>query len=200
MWLVFCFIGFIILGIIFSKIEITLKNIVLNQTKQDFLIELKILFFGFIKICTVNFKNNEFIIYGKRISYKQILSSKEFKRLKLDFKKTNFNEVINNFKKLKPKISIVKFLLKIGFGEMFLTQIFIVIISTILPLLTRLKIFEINFKKIDYRILPEFNKLGLEFSGKLNIEFKTFEIIKLLVNKKIENKKYSLVKPIRIEN
>jgi hypothetical protein len=55
MWLFFCVLILILIGIIFSKIDINLKKIELNKQVQDFNVEVKILFFGFINICKINF-------------------------------------------------------------------------------------------------------------------------------------------------
>jgi hypothetical protein len=98
-----------------------------------------------------------------------------------------FKTAISDLKKLKPKISKAKFSIKIGLKEIFLNFFSVVIISTLLPFLFKSKIFEVDFKKVNYTILPEFNKLEFLFDGNFKISIKSFEIIKLLIKKFVKN-------------
>ncbi|MCI8310057.1 MAG: DUF2953 domain-containing protein [Clostridia bacterium] len=203
MWLVFVFFIFVIIGLLLSNINLVIRKIIFDEKHHEFNIDINFLFFKIIRIFSIHFDMNGVYFLNKKISYKKIITSEKFKTLKLDVKKTEVNEFIQILKELKIKINKAKFSLKIGAEDIFLTSLLVVIISSFISILFRIKFIEFNLKNINYHILPEFNKFKIQFDGNITISLSVFLIIKIILKNLYEKKKHNskiLPKSIRIEN
>ena len=173
MWLVFLFFVLILLGIIFSNINITLRKIDISLKEFDFNIEVSFLLFKFLKIINIKLNKNWFIIFGKKI---------RIDKLKKD--KLSLKEVLKMITELEAKLCEVNFNLKVGGGSMTLTILLVVIIST----LTTIVLEKNKLKKSNYQILPEFNKFEFLFNGELKFRIKTSKILKMWYKKSLSRK------------
>lgn len=190
MWLVFLFLILILLGIVFFRIEIVLKKIVLNKNTQDFKLNINFMFFGFIKVFCVHLDKEGIKFFNKKILYENLMSKEKFEHLKLDIEKVGFKETLQIIKELKLKINTAKFSLRLGLGEIFLTNILVVIVSSLISVLYGIKGIEVKLKNINYKVLPDFNKVSLLFEGRFCLSFKGFEVIKLFFKNYYGKKKH----------
>jgi len=203
MWLVFLFLILIVLQILFLRVNIVLKNIVINKNSKDFKIDIDFMLFGIIRIFCVHLNKYGVKFLNKKFKYENFISKEKIEHLKLDIEKLDFKQPLKVIKDMKIKISTAKFSLKLGLGEIFLTNIFVVIVSSLISGLCAIIGVKANLKNIDYKILPEFNKMNLEFKGNFILSFRFFELIKLVLKKYYEKKKRdskSIQKSISIEN
>ena len=172
MWLVFL-IFLLFIGFIFSSIEISLNEIVVTEEKQDFKIIIYFKLFSILKIFFLKLDR-----YGIKIFNKNIPITRE--KLK-SIDKGSFDLL----RYLDIKLESVNFVLKVGVIDINLTNIAIVVVSTLFPILIRNRIKNKNLK---YEILPEYDKLKFHFNGKISVSVKLLTFIKLhFKNIKSEN-------------
>ncbi len=172
MWLVFL-ISLLFIGFIFSSIEISLNEIVVTEEKQDFKIIIYFKLFSILKIFFLKLDR-----YGIKIFNKNIPITRE--KLK-SIDKGSFDLL----RDLDIKLESVNFVLKVGVIDINLTNIAIVVVSTLFPILIRNRIKNKNLK---YEILPEYDKLKFHFNGKISVSVKLLTFIKLhFKNIKSEN-------------
>lgn len=180
--IVFFCVSFIILGIIFSEIKIDIKKIELNISKANFDIKIGIYLFGFLKVFGIRCDKNGIKFLGKNFSYKKLF--------KLSFKEI----ILKNLKKkdikiaeeLKFKINLAKFTIRVGVKDMFVTVFLVTLISSLIAIFIKDKIQKANINKINYKILPEFNKLEFYYEGNINISIKTINIKNIILKKKLK--------------
>ena len=193
MWLVFLF--FILIGIIFSELKITLLEV-----SKNFKVKVSLNFFKIIPVFIIFLRKEGIYFCGKNISYKKFIKNEKVDELKKNIKeiildrvrlKNKVNEQIEILKLVSLKINKINFTLKIGLKDIFLTNEVIVLFSTIIPIYLR----NINNKKIKYRILPDFNKFKFEFKGKISVSIRFLVFLKLYLsrNKCIEEKKIARI-------
>ena len=201
MWLVFVFFILLILEIFFSNINIILKKVVLNKNASDFRIDINFCIFKVLKIFTIKLNKDGVKFLNKMIPFKKSIKE-EIQKLKLNFEELKFNGILTVLKEVNPKIKKAKFALNLGIGDIFLTSTLVVMVSSIISVFLGMQLFETNYKKIDYKVIPEFNKLNFEFNGDFSINIKFFKIIKVFIKSLYEKKKNSksISKSIRIEN
>ncbi len=170
MWLVLLFLLILFLGIIFSKISINIKNIRISDKKVDFQIKIKLYLFYFIKIISIKCNNLGIIIFGKTIPYKKFIKDVKFENIiKKDFRDLTLKKI----KTMDLKIDNVNFTLKIGVKDVFITSFLVVFLSTYISTLLMKETKRINYRKIHYNILPEFNKYELVLEGNTTVSMKT---------------------------
>lgn len=164
MWLVFLFLLLILLGIIFSSINITLKRIEISLKDFDFNIEISFWLFKFIKVINIKLDKSWLTVVGKKIRIDKL------RKDKLSFKK-----LLKFIKDLDFNLSEVDFNLNIGSANATLTILLVVVIST----LTTIVLEKNKLKKSNYKILPEFNKFEVLFKGKIKFKLRTIKILKM---------------------
>lgn len=149
---------FIFLVIRYSSIRISIINLDIDTDNKniinDYQFEFGIYFLSKIRI--VRFKVNEkkikklenskFLKKISRVDFGQItkkLENKVLSRYK-DFNITKFTKVF--LKKMKPEILKFKLILKIGFGDIMLTTYAVPFISTLISLVLKLTVKNVNLK------------------------------------------------------
>lgn len=172
MWLVFLLL-ILILGILCSTIEASLYRIELTDKKFDLKLVISLKLYGIIKILHVDCNENGIKFLNKRITYKEIiLKAKEddlnIKKISIDF--------FDLLKQADLKFKKMYFTLKVGLLEMSLTNIAIIVFSSIFPIFVKSKVKKQNLK---YDVLPEYNKILIFLRGKINISVKSLNLIKL---------------------
>ena len=175
----FCII-FIFLGFIFSKIKISVEKIELNINNTDFRIRIGIFLFGFLKVFGLKCDKNGITVLGKFFSYKKIFNL-EFKEIIIKNLKKKELKMAN---KLNIKIDFARFTLRIGAENMFITVFLVTLISSLIPELLKKKIRKIDNKNIDYKILPEFNKIEIYYEGRTSLSIKTIDLKNVIFNTK----------------
>lgn len=165
MWLVFLlFLSIILLlGIIYSKIELDLQHIRITEKSIEYKLKASFKLFGLFTVIVVHFDEEGIKILKRKIDYKKM-------KMK--------NETIKFYKKLirilkKVKFDKINFVLKIGLIDVFLTNDVIVIISSAFPMVIKNKV---KRKKLNYKILPEYNKLNFYLSGTIKFSIKSLEL------------------------
>ena len=171
MWLVFLFL-ILLIGFWLSRVEICLRNVDISEKNYDYKIDISFKLFGILKLFSLKLDR-----YGLKIFNKKIPISLKNVR-KLD------KRSLDLLKDLSLNLKKVKFVLKIGIIDVGLTNIAIVLFSTIFPLFIRKRVKPKNLK---YEILPEYNKFCIKFNGKIIVSVRLLNLIKFhFKNKKTE--------------
>lgn len=173
MQIIFVCILIFILGIIFSKIKISIEKIELNMSKITFRVKVGFYLFGLIKIFTIECNEIGIKIFGKNIPYKKFLKVNIDKYILEHLKKKDVIEL----EEMNVKIDSANFTLKLGTEDLFVTVFLVTLIASIIPQFVRK---QLNHKKIHYKILPEFNKNEIYYEGQVAISLKTICIISTL--------------------
>ena len=163
MWLVFLLLILLSIGIILSSVELKLVNINVSEKKYNFKIIISIKIFSFFKILFFSIDRFGIKIFNKKISIK-----------KFKMKKIN-KEAFELLKSLNVKLKKVNFNMEVGLVDIFLTNFFIILFSTIFPNLIKGRI---KSKNVKYRVLPKYNKFYINFKGKFVISIKLLKLIK----------------------
>ena len=175
----------LLLTMIFSKLQIDIKNIKIIGLERRYEIEYNIIgtfyLLGILKIFSIRIKSDDInsIIKTKSIKDK-IAKINEYKNDSLKTRKVIDKSIIE---KLWNDIEIKTFNLKIDIDteSPILTSYLVGIISTIVPNLIRNKIQSFNRQKYSFEILPIYrnqNNLYLEFNSIISI--KLVHIINML--------------------
>jgi branched-subunit amino acid transport protein AzlD len=169
MWLVFLFFILFLFGIIFLKIKIIIFKVYIDKKTIDYKILIKIYLWRVIPFLILNLNKNSVSFFGIKIRNNQIINNKIIKKLKKKIfsQKLNIKDQIRILKKANLKIEESNFILKIGAPDILFTNILVVLISSVIPIALKYK--NEDIQKIRYKILPEFNKLKIDFSGKITI-------------------------------
>lgn len=175
MWIVFL-IFILILGFVFSKIKVNIQKIKIDMNSFNFKVKLGFLWFGIIKIFSIEFNEIGIKFFNKQIKYKKIIDKSQMKKIKDDLYKFDIKAI----EKLNPKIELMKFNLKVGTEDIFITSFLVTIVSVIITELLRRKMKKINLKKTYYKVLPEYNKNEIYYEGQTLVDIKTMNIFKLL--------------------
>ena len=176
MWLVFLLL-ILVLGILYSKIEISLYSIDITDNTADFneIISLKI--FGLLKILKIRFNKYGIQVLNKRISYKSLLSNKNLKKINKQSLKT--------FERLNISFDKVDFKMKLGLIDMSLTNSVIVVFSSVFPNLIKNRV---NMKNLSYEVLPDYKNFCIKLEGKISLSIRTLTLVKIYFkNIKSEN-------------
>lgn len=192
MWLVF-FVVILIFGIYFSSIEAKLYNIYLTEKKSNYNVKLIFKLFRFFSIFSINLDNSGIKILGQKILYSQKFKNKR----KID---ENILELF--FKDNNVVLKKFDIIIKIGLIDRALTNIVIVLISSIFPFYIKKRI---DRKDLKYNIFPSYNKLLFEMKGNINITIKTSIFVKKFfknIKSKIthnKNKNYEVKESLKYE-
>ena len=165
MWLVFLF-SILILGIIYSSLEAKIYSINILEKDYNFKVIISFKLFGILKIFSFRLDKIGIHFFSKKIVYKKV--DKE----KIDFEL---------FKQINLKLKKSYFTLRVGIEDVFLTNIVLVLLSSLIPVYAKEEIKKNNLK---YKILPEYNKICLRLDGKINLSVKVFNLIKLYFKNK----------------
>lgn len=168
MWLVFLLLIFLLIGIIFSSVEANLYSINVSERNSNFKISVSWKLFGFFTVLLIHLDKFGMKFFNKKILYKKFMK-------KLEIKKVN-KEVLSFFKGLDIKYKKIYFTLKVGLIDVSLTNIAVVVLSSIVPIFLKNRVKQ---KNMNYEILPEYHKLDLNFKGKIIISIKSLTLIKL---------------------
>ncbi|MBR2290023.1 MAG: hypothetical protein IJ867_05410 [Clostridia bacterium] len=175
MWLVFLLL-IVILGILFSKIEANLYSVQITEKNADFKAVVSLKFFGILKIFNVYLNKTGLRFLNKKIAYQEIMSKREIKKVN--------KEALEMLKDFQMKLDKIDFTVKIGLMDMTLTNIAIVVLSGVLPVILQNRVKEKNRK---YEILPDYQNLCLELKGRITISIKFLVLLKIYFkNRKTE--------------
>lgn len=176
MWLVFLLL-IILIGFLYSNVEADLYNIDITEKKIDFKIKIYLKFFGIIKIFSITLDKVGIKVFNKKIAYSKIIS-------KRDLEKIN-KQSFEIFKRFDIDFDKINFKLKIGLIDMGITNLIIIVFSSIFPNLVKNRVKRKNLK---FEVLPDYKDFCLKLEGKISISIKTLALIKLYFkNIKIEN-------------
>lgn len=164
MWLVFLFF-IILLGITYSSIEVNLYNVSWVEKRFDFKVKLYIKIFGIFKILVFNTTRDGFVFFK---NIKKFSSKKDLKKI--------YNDYLDILKKFNVKIDKINFDLKIGLLDVALTNLALVILSSIIPFVVKDRVKRENLK---YKIVPDYNKFCFNLNGKISFSMKTLRFVKL---------------------
>ena len=159
-----------------AKTDITLKKVLANKNNIEIRANVKIFLYGFIKVFSININKDGIEFFGNKILYKTFFKPEKMEKLRKKLKNLNFKNLDNVTKKMNIKINSIKFILKIGTEDIFITNFLVVIISSIIANLIRKKISIVDIKNVNYRVLPEFNKNEIYFEGDTVIRVSTKDL------------------------
>lgn len=195
MVLVFFIIFFlIIIGLVFSKIKINIKNVTIINTDKNFDIEIIIYLFGILKILKIKINSENMIIFKSKIKLQKIKKKilKNFNVNKIEnsiFKRITFKEL----KKLQLNVITLKIYLEYSTNNILLTTYSVPVISTIFGFLYNLSIKKYDSKNYYFKINPMYlNKKYFYIEGESIIEIKMVHIISIMYQllRKGEKKKW----------
>ena len=152
--LIFIILDSLFITLLLSNLEIRIDKLEISNIKEyiknDYQIILSLYLFEKIKWFSINLNNKRIKRIYSRIDTSKINSKKIFENIK----KINHNQ----FLKLKPNLKSFNLLAGLGIGNIIATSsivfLFSLIISTVLPQLTR----EINENSFGYKVIPVYNK------------------------------------------
>ena len=183
MVLVFFIIFFlIIIGLVFSKIKINIKNITIINKDKNFDIEIKIYLFGILKILKIKINSENMIIFKSKIKLQKIKKKilKNFNVNKIEnsiFKRITFREL----KKLQLNVITLKIYLEYSTNNILLTTYSVPVISTIFGFLYNLSIKKYDSLNYYFKINPMYlNKKYFYIEGESIIEIKMVHIISIM--------------------
>ena len=183
MVLVFFIIFFlIIIGLVFSKIKINIKNVTIINTDKNFDIEIIIYLFGILKILKIKINSENMIIFKSKIKLQKIKKKilKNFNVNKIEnsiFKRITFKEL----KKLQLNVITLKIYLEYSTNNILLTTYSVPVISTIFGFLYNLSIKKYDSKNYYFKINPMYlNKKYFYIEGESIIEIKMVHIISIM--------------------
>jgi len=164
MWLVFL-LGFFLVGLFYSRIELNIKSVLISLKEIHMEIPIWFQWWGIVPVFKLYLNPSGIRIGNHRISYARLISKRKMEV---------FNEqLLENWKNIKFHRFV--FTLKIGLKDVFLTNMAIVTIATILPFLIHDKVKRENVK---YEILPKYDKVQLELEGEIKISLAIYQLFK----------------------
>ncbi len=183
MVLVFFIIFFlIIIGLVFSKIKINIKNVTIINKDKNFDIEIIIYLFEILKILKIKINSEHMIILKSKIKLQKIKKKilKNFNVNKIEnsiFKRITFREL----KKLQLNVITLKIYLEYSTNNILLTTYSVPVISTIFGFLYNLSIKKYDSLNYYFKINPMYlNKKYFYIEGESIIEIKMVHIISIM--------------------
>lgn len=134
------------------------------------------------KFFGVKCNKNGIKILNKNFSYEKLFNLSLEELIKKSIKDNKKNKKM--MKNLNIKVDMAKFNLKIGVQDMFITVFAVTIFSGIIAEILKNKMKKITSKSVQYKVIPEFNKLGFFYDGKTDISVKTFLLFLSLLKSK----------------
>lgn len=181
------FLVLLILGFIFSKVEINIKQLEIKNIEKELKIKYKInvgiYLYGVLKILGLNIFEDRFEFLGRKITYSNIKKSNIYKKIYLSNLKNNIK--ISELKLIEPKIKKLDLKLDLGFENVLLTSFMIFAISTVLSFTIKKGVKKYNPAKYKYIIKPHYrcpNIVNLQANSIITIN--TVHIIHVLSNYK----------------
>lgn len=163
MWLVFLLL-ILLISLIFSSIEINLCKIDVIEKNYNYRIIITLKLFGIFKILFIKLDKNRVMFLGKK------LDVNKYKIRKID------KELFDLLKSFKIELKKIDFTCKVGLIDIGLTNLLVILFSSIFPIIVKNRIKKEKFK---FKVFPEYNKFCFKFDGKIIISLKTLTIIKL---------------------
>ncbi len=163
MWLVFL-LALILIGIIFSRVEVDLREIYITDKDYNFKIIISLKLFGKIKVLFLKLDRFGLKLFGKKLN----INTNKIKKIDKDTFKL--------LKDLKLDLEKVNFNLKIGLIDLTLTNLAIVLFSSLFPNLVRNRLKSENLR---YEVLPEYNKFYINFKGNFSVTVKLLRLLKI---------------------
>ena len=171
------FLEVLILGLLLSKITITIDNLeVETQNNRIYvdgmIIKLDIKLYKIIKILSIKFYMHYFKILGIKIYYRKALKYDNRKQLGKRFLKFVKNNKIK-IKNLHPEFEYFKFNLNFGTENAITTSILTGIFSGIIVILFRKFVKQYNEDNYNFEIIPNFlntNNFNMKFRSRLNLQ------------------------------
>lgn len=149
---------FLLTAIVTLKIRVDFKKIEISnldereektELKKIYNLDFKIYIFNIIRIIKINFDN-------KKSEAALVKIKDQIGKISSDI--LNYKELIKRLKEFKVRIKDAKVKLLIGTEDMLVTVGVVIAISTIIPIWLRNKIESDNARKIQYKIIPIYNK------------------------------------------
>lgn len=194
--IVYIFFTFFLVGIIFSKIKIKFQNVHIDgdikNIQSTYLIKFEIYFYGILKIFSLKLNENEVRFLFFKISYKKILNSKFYAKLKnIDIKEIENRISITDLKNIKFDLENLDMNLYFGVESVLLTSFSIFVISTLIGILVKKTVKKYDEKKYKYMIAPKYKNNYISLSLNCIFSMKMVHIIFILLNYKRRSvKKY----------
>lgn len=163
MWLVFL-LALILIGIIFSRVEVDLREIYITDKDYNFKIIISLKLFGKIRVLFLKLDRFGIKLFGKKLN----INTNKIKKIDKDTFKL--------LKDLKLDLEKVNFNLKIGLIDLTLTNLAIVLFSSLFPNLVRNRLKSENLR---YEVLPEYNKFYISFKGNFSVTVKLLRLLKI---------------------
>lgn len=179
MVLVFSIFFIIILGLVFSKIKIDIKEIIISNNKKKFKIEIYFYFFCILKILSIKIDSKNIKIYNHKINI-QKLNKKIIEKLDVTRIENNiFRRItLKDLKKLKINISSLKIYFEYSTNNIWLTTYSTPIISTFISMIYLKFIKKYNSENYYFKINPMYlHKKYFYVEGESIIEVKMVHII-----------------------
>ena len=170
----------------FKKIEISNLDEIEEKTelRKIYNVAFKIYIFNIIRIIKINFDN-------KKSEVALVKIKDQIGKISSDI--LNYKELIKRLKEFKVRIKDAKVKLLIGTEDMLVTVGVVIAISTIIPIWLRTKIGADNARKIQYQIIPIYNKgniMHLEGEGVIEMHLVHIIYALYIIKMKGRNKEH----------
>lgn len=170
----------------FKKIEISNLDEIEEKTelRKIYNVDFKIYIFNIIRIIKINFDN-------KKSEVALVKIKDQIGKISSDI--LNYKELIKRLKEFKVRIKDAKVKLLIGTEDMLVTVGVVIAISTIIPIWLRTKIGADNARKIQYQIIPIYNKgniMHLEGEGVIEMHLVHIIYALYIIKMKGRNKEH----------
>ena len=174
MILVFIFL-FLLLGIIFSKIDILIENLCIKANLEEskitsFYIKAKLKLYEVIPIISCIITERDIRIFGIKVKYNKLLKNTFFRK-RINQVKTNFK--IKRISLLKPNIKSLIFKLDVGTESIITTSFLVVILSVLFSNFFRKIVNILDLDKFNYKVIPNYeekNRIYLELKARFIIK------------------------------
>ena len=140
----------------------------MSEKNVDFKVIVSIKLFSVLKVFSFELNRRGIKVFNKNIEYKKFITEKDLKKIN--------RQTFEIIKKFNIEFDKIYFTLKIGLIDTSLTNVAIVVLSSIFPILIKGKV---KRKNVKYEILPNYDKLSLDLKGKINISIKGLTLLKL---------------------
>ena len=192
---ILCFIGIIIIGMLFSKISVNILELDIYRRVNKFfidsiIIEIDFYLFGFIKLFKIKIYKNYFKLFGIKIYLKSISKSDTFKKIfRKIYRKINSDNSIYfylrkiNYKIINLEIKSIDLKVKYGTINPFWNIITVTSISSIFPFIIKKYMKKITDENFKYIIMPNYLHLNnYQINLKICFSFKLYLLVGEILN------------------